>query len=448
MRYARQSQPASCRWLLTDGILLREHRLADQLQLIHTTTPMNSLRIIIYRIILLLIIGTTLPSCNSQDQIRQIDVFSISGKIIGDGVDGANIVVHIGTQSDTTDANGNYVFTGVVNGNYVILPTSNDLEFTPDSLRITVKDHDIRGQNFVTYKRGSKVFTISGKIIGNGINVANIVVTDGFHLDTTDASGSYSFHGLPKGSYLIKPSGGGFQFAPSTRSIILNKNDSNNQDFLAALTIEMVDIRGGTFQMGSNNGQLNEKTIHSVTLSPFKIGKYEVTQDQWFLIMVTNPSTFPGGNHPVETVSWYNAIEFCNRLSNYKGMAPAYSINYSNQDTVITCNFSANGYRLPTEAEWEYACRAGTITDRYSGNMSSHATNFFRESNLDTIAWYNTVGTSDSTSGTHPVGQKQPNAFGLYDMQGNVTEWCWDYWSNSYSMSPQIDPTGATSRVC
>jgi formylglycine-generating enzyme required for sulfatase activity len=171
--------------------------------------------------------------------------------------------------------------------------------------------------------------------------------------------------------------------------------------------IEMVRIEAGSFTMGSTNGFDDKSSPHRVTISrPFYIGKYEVTQAQWRAVMGSNPSSFKGDNLPVEQVSWEDCQEFIRRLNAKTG----------------------GGWRLPTEAEWEYACRAGTSGD-YAGV-------------LDQMAWY------DSNSGrtTHPIGQKQPNAWGLYDMHGNVWEWRQDWYdSDFYGRSPGTDPVGPSS---
>jgi formylglycine-generating enzyme required for sulfatase activity len=189
----------------------------------------------------------------------------------------------------------------------------------------------------------------------------------------------------------------------------------------------MVRIKGGTFAMGSPASEPereDNELQHSVTVRSFYMGRYEVTQREWFDIMGYDTSSFSGDNLPVETVSWYDAVEYCNRRSLREGLTPAYTINGEN----VTWNWKANGYRLPTEAEWEYACRAGTTTPYYTG------------SSVDSAGWYG----NNSDGKTHPVGQKQPNAWGLYDMHGNVWEWCWD-WYGEYPRGAQTDPTGAGS---
>jgi formylglycine-generating enzyme required for sulfatase activity len=190
----------------------------------------------------------------------------------------------------------------------------------------------------------------------------------------------------------------------------------------------MVFVEGGTFQMGSTNGQDGENPMHTVTVKSFYMGKYEVTQKEWAAVMGSNPSNFKGDNLPVEQVSWNDAIEYCNKLSLKEGLTPA----YRGSGNAVTCDFNASGYRLPTEAEWEYAAKEGNkdyISYEYSGGNG-----------VDGVAWYG--GNSGRTS--HPVGTKQANSLGLYDMSGNVWEWCWD-WFGNYSSGSQTNPTGAFS---
>jgi hypothetical protein len=179
------------------------------------------------------------------------------------------------------------------------------------------------------------------------------------------------------------------------------------------LGIEMVFVQGGTFSMGCTNEQgedcdNDEKPVHQVTLSSFYIGKYEITQAQWETIMGNNPSYIKGGDLPVENVSWEEAQEFIKRLNAATGKK----------------------YRLPTEAEWEYAARGGNQSRgyKYSGN------NYLSE-----VAWYYT----NSGSTTHPVGTKKANELGIYDMSGNVLEWCSD-WFGNYGSSAQTNPVGAS----
>ena len=189
--------------------------------------------------------------------------------------------------------------------------------------------------------------------------------------------------------------------------------------------IREVFVKGGRFRMGSTAGGDNEP-IHSVTLSDYYIGKYEVTQAEYKIIMEKTPSYFIGDNHPVEGVSWYDAVEFCNKLSEKKGLQKVYMKKIGGN---VTANFSKNGYRLPTEAEWEYAARGGRDSQGYIYSGSN---------TLEDVAWYS----SNSGKQIQTIGQKQPNELGLYDMSGNVAEWCWD-WYGDYSSSKQIDPRGS-----
>jgi formylglycine-generating enzyme required for sulfatase activity len=190
----------------------------------------------------------------------------------------------------------------------------------------------------------------------------------------------------------------------------------------------MVRVEGGSFQMGSTNGDNDEKPVHSVTVRGFYMGEFEVTQREWQEIMGSNPSKWKGDALPVEQVSWLDAVEYCNRRSQREGLAPAYRGSGEN----ITCDFTASGYRLPTEAEWEYAAKGGNkdpMMYEYSGSNSPGG-----------VAWY----TDNSGASTHQVGTKQPNSLGLYDMSGNVWEWCWDRYGN-YPGGAQTDPRGPSA---
>ena len=183
--------------------------------------------------------------------------------------------------------------------------------------------------------------------------------------------------------------------------------------------------------MGSNSGENWEKPVHTVTVKSFNIGKYEVTQKEWIAVMGSNPSGFKGDNLPVESVSWYDAIEYCNRLSEKEKLTPAYTIDKS-RGNWVRWNRNANGYRLPTEAEWEYAAKGG---DGSPGNYAFSGSN-----NADEVAWHK----GNSAGSTQEVGAKKPNGLGLYDMSGNVYEWCWD-WAGDYPSGAQTDPVGASS---
>lgn len=235
------------------------------------------------------------------------------------------------------------------------------------------------------------------------------------------------------------------------QSIATITSSSEEQTFTVnGVSFTMKFVEGGTFQMGSNDSDADsdEKPVHSVTLSNYYIGETEVTQTLWKAVMGSNPSYFKGDNLPVENVSWNDCQEFIRKLNQKTG----------------------KNFRLPTEAEWEYAARGKTQTSLYNGeNINIIGRN--NSPNLDKLAWYggncgrdytSVAGCdvsngydisgwsekqyNDSKGGTHPVGKKQPNAYGLYDMLGNVWEWCSDwYGSDYYGKSPSSNPQGPSS---
>ena len=200
---------------------------------------------------------------------------------------------------------------------------------------------------------------------------------------------------------------------------------------LGAGAAEMVLMQGGEFTMGSADGKADEKP-HQVEVSPFYIDKYEVTQKEYSELTGQNPSRFQGDEKPVERVRWTDAAFYCNLRSQKEGLKPCY-----NTET-WECDFSADGYRLPTEAEWEFAARGGNKSKGYTYSGSNV---------LGDVGWYREnvkIGVDevlDPDYGTHPVAMKSPNELGLYDMSGNVAEWCQDRYGR-YSSDAQTDPTG------
>ena len=197
--------------------------------------------------------------------------------------------------------------------------------------------------------------------------------------------------------------------ASSSHQTILSQTFTAN-----GVSFDMMYVKGGTFTMGGTSEQGSdacddEKPTHRVTLSTYYIGKYEVTQALWKAVMGNNPSNWKGDNLPVEKVSWNDCQDFIRKLNALTG----------------------KNFRLPTEAEWEFAARGGNNSRGYK---------YAGSNNIGDVAWYG----GNSGSKTHAVGTKSPNELGIYDMSGNVWEWCQD-WKGSYSSASQTNPTGASS---
>jgi len=189
----------------------------------------------------------------------------------------------------------------------------------------------------------------------------------------------------------------------------------------------MVLLAGGWFEMGSDDPDQTDEPPHRVRVSPFYLDVHEVTQEEYTRAMGTNPSKWEGDRNPVEQIRWTQAAEYCNARSRLEGLKPAYDPKTGQ------CDFDADGYRLPTEAEWEYAARAGASTRYFFGDSPAA---------LGQYAWFR----KNETRGPRPVGRKQPNPWGLYDMYGNVWEWCHDFYDeNYYRQGPEKDPRGPPS---
>jgi formylglycine-generating enzyme required for sulfatase activity len=236
------------------------------------------------------------------------------------------------------------------------------------------------------------------------------------------------------------------EYKNNTKSL---KSNNKNEPYIELKdkwdTAQFALVEGGIFLMGSNNEKFDETPAYKVTVTTFLISRFEITQSEWQSIMIGNPSITKGDKYPVNQIRWYQAIIFCNKLSQRDGLAPCYakegitnpdywgkippiySKNNPDWDN-ITCDWNATGYRLPTEAEWEFAARGGNLSKGYKYSGSD---------NVDEVAWYE----KNSKGKIHEVGTKSPNELGIFDMNGNVSEMCWDWYGN-YLLTENRDPVG------
>ncbi len=298
----------------------------------------------------------------------------------------------------------------------------------------------------VTYRLSGKVTTTDVKEV-----VGGVTVTLGTRTTATDTNGVYAFDSVAAGAYTLQPAKSGRVFSPATRQVNVSNADIAALDFemtnpnvIPDDSIQMVLIPAGTFMMGAPESYIKHLPAtspkHQVTLTrSFWMGIHEITQVQWLKLMGTNPSNRVGPNNPVEMISWNEAIEFCNRMSDLHGL----DRYYLTTDGIPTFNENANGYRLPTEAEWEYAAAAGDTSVWYGvedAPPNPTAEQLAKLAQDQTrFAWIEVNSSVNGTLTTHPVGQLEPNSWGLYDMIGNVAEMVFDTYA-PYTEESVVDP--------
>jgi formylglycine-generating enzyme required for sulfatase activity len=347
-----------------------------------------------------------------------------------------------------------------VNGKNYLIPVDADI---PDELRVRTRALDLEEVMLSLDNSGSETNIVILDSCRNnplpgisrngarGLNVIRIKPKNSIIVYSAEA-GTTAADGVFTPSLLEHIETPGLSFSDvikRTRRMVFNKTNGNqipgayeqlfDSIYLAgtdpAHKKQFVLVKAGTFTMGSPQDEFTRdenENQHSVTITgDFYISRYEVTQGEYRSVMGDNPSKQYigiGDTYPVNNISWYDALVYCNKLSEQDGFTPAYTIN----DSEIIWHRNADGYRLPTEAEWEYAARGGHNAGEYNVYAGSDDFNI--------VGWHR----ENSGKKTHPVGLKKPNELGLYDMTGNVWEWCWD-WFGTYPSESVTDPAGPPS---
>jgi len=383
-----------------------------------------------------------LSAINFSSSVNTVATYSISGTITlsSEPNQGITVTLYNGgspvpiLMDAITNANGGYQFTGLVNGTYTITPSSGSYTFTPESKTVNINNAAANGIDFTSEIYNIPTYSISGSIKVDGVGKQGFPVILTFAdmegtIDslTTDANGNYSFTGLYNRAYIVAPSPCWYTFTPASRAVTVNGGNVSSVNFTATLTNprdhisdilnSLVSIPGGTFSMGSTdneNGRAQYTTpVHQVTLQGFEMGAYEITRAQYAAVMNDNYYLFwsqPGTeNLPINNIKYSDAQQFCEQLSLQTG----------------------GTFTLPSEAQWEYACRAGSTTLYSFGNDDEQLQNY---------GWYVDNAGNAPYYLLHSIGMKLPNPWGLYDMQGNVAEMCLDSWHSTYTGAP-IDGT-------
>jgi formylglycine-generating enzyme required for sulfatase activity len=297
-------------------------------------------------------------------------------------------------------------------------------------IRVEMEGSPVLEKTVVLNEKDSKLFMLYPDIPTGMVNI-NVKPSDACvevweeGVEKYISSGSKAFANLPAGHYLWRVSSRGYKSRSGEIDVTSGEVGRLNITLDKGTDIggKYVLVEGGSFIMGGSEN-FDEKPGRKVRLSDFYIGKYEITQAEWDYVMGKDGFTFKGDSLPAETVSWFDAVKFCNRLSEIERLEKCYEINGER----VTCNFSAKGYRLPTEAEWEYAAKGGKAgqDERFSGSEDPCE-----------VAVHAGCG-AGSTKG---AGCRKPNGLDVYDLTGNVSEWCWD-WYGEYPPETQKDPAG------